>query len=578
MAHAQGGSARSLDRLKRTETDRSATLTYWVTTIQKQFVSINSVFFLFALATAIILTIYSSTGELIFDGRNIWWKIVLYQFEIEILRQVIESDATGLLVEYVVTRVGISADLLSHAMGSVTSLLGSSRDRGYQIGSIGISVFSSLLPTVLVAFVLIPRPFDRNVERIPDIEVSTNCIGGRIGRNYGATGQSIIFNASNEKFRLPGTDQAYGLFIRSASRREIFTPKIPQIGAYSTECNSNENVNVIGAKVNNVQGILYDCQPLVKDLATPIEEFNTTFENTSSDTFRIIEDTHEKVDNSSTRAKLRIRMVLAKQLNRVSYFQLECDVQAAETDIVVRMNDKGRMGLSLPPDATFTKKNLTLPPRVVGDSDNKLDRSLENSIGRRGIGVVDKYVTTDLGDWDGLTYWIITAYGVRSALRETFADQDDRRKATEVVHLSSRPSKVEVMRIPIIWVPVLIALVIRLFSLRNTHIFSGNFKQALDWLDWNDDKNSSLSEVLIQKVVQQGDKLFCRFTREGKGSYKLRFSRSDKKDRSGEGREDKLLQKEDIISYRKGQLKFENSYFGYQDRLRHRSGIIESIN
>ncbi len=81
------------------------------------FINLNTLFFALAITAAVILTVYSRTGELVFDGTNIWRKIALFQVEIELLRKVLESDAIGLLVEYVVTRRGISVDLLSHAMG-----------------------------------------------------------------------------------------------------------------------------------------------------------------------------------------------------------------------------------------------------------------------------------------------------------------------------------------------------------------------------------------------------------------------------------------------------------------------------
>ncbi len=190
------------------------------------------------------------------------------------------------------------------------------------------------------------------------------------------------------------------------------------------------------------------------------------------------------MDKSDKKAKMYFRAVIAKQIEKVSMFALTCVVQAAEATIDAKMNDEGFMGLSLPEQTVIQMKNLTLPPRVLGDRPNNLDFALTNSIGARGIGVVEKYVATSFNaDWEGLVYWIATAYGVRSALKDTFVDTDDRRTAVNVMQLSTQRTMVKVLRKYIPWIPVGIVLLVRLISLFNTNMIIGNVKQVLDWMN-----------------------------------------------------------------------------------------------
>ena len=546
---------------------RMARVFYWVNTLRRVFISLNAIPFVLATAVAGILTFYSRTGELVFDGYNIWWKIALFEVEIELLRNVLESDAIGLLVEFVVTRHGISADLLSHAMGAVTSSLSGNKNWFYKFGFTSVTMFSSLLATVLVSFVLVPNPSSVNREPVKgSVFVQTNCLGGRYGKNYGATGQMLIFNASNEKFRLPDNDQAYGLYIKAATRRQIFVPKVPQIGPYSTKCNSDHQVNIVEARVLNVQGLLYDCEPKVQPIAKSIRNFPSSFANNSRDSFRILNESPTRIRNSDKKAKLYIRAVIAKQIQKVSMFELTCIVQAAEATIDAKMNDEGVMGLSLPKGFAISTKNLTLPPRVLGDLPNELDFALTNSIGARGIGVVEKYVATSFNkDWEGLVYWIATAYGVRSALKDTFADTDDRRPALNVMRLSTRRTMVEILRIYILWIPVGIVLFVRLASLFNTNMFNGNVKQVADWMNWSDGGHAHLLiERLVDRTSQPGPKLYVHVVAEEHGHKALRFSSSP----SDRGDDDRRLRGVDINNYRSGVLRLRNTQSGYREYAR----------
>ena len=542
---------------------RVAKISYWIIAFRHVLFSIDTLLFVLAIAAAVILTVFSRTGQLVFDGTNIWWKIALFQVQLELSRAVFFSDSISLLVEYVVTRHGISADLLSHAMGAVTPLFSGNRNWFYKFGFTSATLFSSLLATVLVSFVIVPNPSSVNRESVKgSVSVQTNCIGGRYGKNYGATGQMLLFNASNEKFRLPDTDQAYGLYIKAATRRQIFVPKVPQIGPYSTECNSDHQVNIVEARVLNVQGLLYDCEPKVRAIPRGIENFPTPLAVTSLDTFRLLNNSHTRIGKSDKKAKLYIRAVIAKQIQEVSMFELTCDIQAAEATIDVKMNDEGLMGLSLPEGVVFQKKDLTLPPRVVGDRPNNLVFALENSIGARGIGVVEKYVATSFNsDWEGLVYWIATAYGVRSALKDTFADNDDRRSAVNVMQLSTRRTLVEVLRVYILWIPIGIVLLGRLISVFNTKMFNGNVKQMLDWM------SRPLIGRLVDRTARSGPNLFVHVVTDENGRRALRFSPSP----NDGGDYDRRLRSADVKDYRNGLLKPRNTHFEYRERARRSS-------
>ncbi len=178
-------------------------------------------------------------------------------------------------------------------LNAATPLFSGNKNWFYKCGFTSVTMSSSFIATVLVSFVLVPNPSPVNRDPVKgSVNVQTNCLGGRFGNNYGGTGQATLYNASNQKFRLPDTDQVYGLYIKAATRRQIFVPKVPQIGPYSTECNSDYQVNIIEARVLNVQGLLYDCEPKVKEIAKGIENFPTPFADTSPDTFRILNDSH----------------------------------------------------------------------------------------------------------------------------------------------------------------------------------------------------------------------------------------------------------------------------------------------
>ncbi len=538
-------------------------LTYWVNTLRHLFFSLNTFLFFLAIAAAGILTFFSRTGELVFDGYNIWWKIALFQAEIELLRKVIESDAIGLLVEHVVTRHGISADLLSHAMGAVTSLFSGIQNWFYKIGFASVTIFSSIFAMVFVSLVIAPNPSSINREPVKGpVDVQTNSFGGRFGKNYGATGQMLLFNASSEKFRLPDTGQAYGLYIKAATRRQIFVPKVPQIGPYSTECNSVHQVNIVEARVLSVQGLLYDCEPKVRAIAKGIENFPSPLAATSLDRFRLLNESHTRIENSDKKAKLYIRTVIAKQIQKVSMFELTCEVQAAKATIDAKMNDEGVMGLSLPEGIVIQKTSETLPPRVLGDRANNLIFALENAIGVRGIGVVERYVATSFNkDWEGLVYWIVTAYGVRSADKDTFADNNDRRQAVKVMQLSMPRTKVEILRIYILWIPVGIVLLVRLISVFNTNMFMGNVKQVLDWMNWSDDDNlNQLNEQLIDRRSQPGPNLYVQVVDEEDGQTALHFSPA--------ANDNRRLRGAGIQEYRDGVLRPRNTRFGYREQAR----------
>ncbi len=546
---------------------RLSKVSYWVNTLRHVFINFNTFLFTLAITAAVILSVHLRTGELVFDGTNIWWKLALFEVEIELLRAVFFSDAIGLLVEYVVIRRGISVELLSHAMGAVTPLFSGRKNWFYKVGFTSVTIFSSLLATVLVSFVIVPSPSSINRQPVKGpVEVQTNSLGGRFGKNYGATGQMLLFNASSEKFRLPVTDQAYGLYIKAATRRQIFVPKVPQIGPYSTECNSVHQVNFVEARVLNVQGLLYDCEPKVQAIPKGIENFPSPLAATALDRFRLLNESHTRIEKSDKKAKLYIRGVIAKQIQKVSMFELTCEVQAAEATIDAKMNDEGVMGLSLPEGIVIQKTNETLPPRVLGDHENNLIFALENAIGGRGIGVVEKYVATSFNkDWEGLVYWIVTAYGVRSANKDTFADTDDRRQAMNVMELPKRPTKVEVLRIYILWIPVGIVLLVRLISVFNTNMFKGNVKQVLDWMNWSDgDHPKQLIERLIDRATQSGPNLYVHVVADEKEEKALRFS-SSANDRCDN---DRRLRDADIKDYRSGLLRPRNTYFGYREHAK----------
>ncbi|CDF36245.1 unnamed protein product [Chondrus crispus] len=133
-------------------------------------------------------------------------------------------------------------------------------------------------------------------------------------------------------------------------------------------------------------------------------------------------------------------------------------------------------------DGTIAEDSQSLPPRVVGDDKNLLDRALENAIGRRGIAIVSKWVTSNIQEWDGLIRGVVGAYGIRAALQKTFADRDDKKLATNVYKKQDSVEDLQNLRTIIIWIPVCMAVISRLLCWAFPTVFNGGLQQVLTWM------------------------------------------------------------------------------------------------
>lgn len=434
---------------------------------------------LFCIASAVVLTIYSSSGIVKFEGQRIKWKLLLYTLELEAAVFVFVRDIMSVGIDYMLVYKGMTRSTLGHALGITTSTW---RVQGsfYKTLIYAITAIGSVVAPVLLSVVLVRE--GSNLEPVENMPVSTNCIGGRIGKNFGATGQSHLFTMSDEKYHITPGAEHYSVYQIAGTARQVFVPKTPQIGAYSAVCNDDENVDVVAARVLGVQGLLYKCEPEVDEVAKSFDELGDDVgDHSSPDTFRLLNDSHQ-ADGSSKKAKFDVTFAIKKGESSTAVLKILCDVTAASANVDIRMNKAGVMGMSIE-DGGVSELSLDLPPRVLGEP-NSLASALENSIGRKGIGIVSRWVATQekLSEWDGLIRAVVTAYGIRAALHNTFADEDDRRTAVNVFRVAQSVEETQDMRIAALWIPVGLALISRILTWVFPSIFNGGLRQLLTWI------------------------------------------------------------------------------------------------
>lgn len=441
---------------------------------------------LFATISAIILTVYSETGIVTFQGQVVKWKILLFTLQLEAAIVVVVDDLIALGVDYFLVYQGLTLGQLGHALSHMISFQKVS-GRAYKTFFVVIATCGYILGPILLSVVLASQDSNsRNFKAVPDTEISTNTIGGRVGVNYGATGQSFLFNASEEKYSVSEEPWHYVVYMMAGSTRQVFVPKTPQIGPYSDDCNSDLDADIVSARVIDVEGLLYDCKPTVREDSRGIEDFEERYTpGTSRDTMRLIKDEHSKdpPNGDGTKAKFLVEIAVKKnEASSTSVLTIPCGVTAAKVILDVRMDQNGIMTLQ-PATQSFDTLNFTLPRRVIGDDPNDLNLALENSIGRKGIGKVSTYVSAGgrLDDWEGLIRAIVGAYGIRSALHTTFADSEDRRLAVDV-RIQNAEGEDQLLRKWVLWIPVALAVFTRIVSWIFPSIFSGGLRQVLCWL------------------------------------------------------------------------------------------------
>ena len=194
-------------------------------------------------------------------------------------------------------------------------------------------------------------------------------------------------------------------------------------------------------------------------------------------------DNHTRDGDSDTRAKFLVKMAIKKDgKDSTVILTIRCDVTAADATLDVRMNPAGVMGMKLV-DGTLRNISRRLPKRVVGDDPNALEVALENSIGRKGIGIVKQYIATgSLTPWDGLIRAVVASYAIRSALQTTFADKDDKKDAINVKKIRGNFTETQHLRVAALWIPVLLSILSRVLTWVFPSILTGGLSQILCWI------------------------------------------------------------------------------------------------
>lgn len=436
---------------------------------------------LFSIASAILLTVYSSSGVVKFEGEFIKWKLLLFTLQLEAALFVFVHDILAVAIDYLLVFRGMTRSQLGHAIGTTTSI---STVQGtlYKVLVCTVTALTAIIAPVLLS-VILAREGNPRV-RVADLQVGTNCIGGRIGDNYGATGQGYIFNMSDDKFRIIPGGEHYATYEIAGTARQVFVPKTPQIGPYSTACNSDENADIVAARVTEVEGLLYKCEPTVEERAEDISTLEDVGSGTGKEKFRLLEDSHTATEND--KATFKVSFAVKKDEGSTAILTIPCEVSAAKATLDAQMNDEGVMGLSVV-DGTIAEISKVLPPRVLGNDENLLDRALENAIGRKGIAIVSKWVASNnrISEWDGLIRGVVVAYGIRAAFQQTFADSDDKRLAINVWKKQDSVEDLQKLRTSIIWIPVCLAVISRLLCWAFPTIFNGGLPQVLTWMGQN---------------------------------------------------------------------------------------------
>lgn len=486
---------------------------HWEGSAKVTLFSSRSLLTCFSILSAVVLTLFSSSGIITFQGQFIKWKLLLFTLQLEATLYVFVRDLLTVGVDYLLVSRGMTMSQISHAL-SITTSLRRVQGATYKAIVIIITTLGSIIAPILLAVVLKREGNEgRNLVAVENMLISTNVIGGRVLDNFGATGQSYLFNISEEKFRIRPGAQHYAVYLKAGTAHQTFVPKTPQIGPYSTDCNSDENVDIVSARVLDVEGLLYKCEPTVDEQPRQITDFEEVGAGTSSDTFRLLSDSHQAIGKDE--AKFNVTMAIRKGENSTAILYIPCDVIAATASLDVIMNDDGVMGMSIV-NGDISESSMELPPRVLGEEPNALELALENAIGRKGIGIVSRYVATDISDWEGLIRGVTAAYGIRSALQKTFADRDQKKNAVNVRKFPESIEETQRMRVVALWIPVGLALASRIITWLFPSIFNGGLKQVLCWMQLTSDgAGGTFYKESGKEEVKERPKFICLKVQEG---------------------------------------------------------------
>ena len=458
----------------------------WSTSpLRQTFISKHSILIVFMIICCSLLTAFARTGELIFNNQPISWKLILYNVVLEAMYFIVISDILSVAVDYFLTNGGITLQQLGHAIGNATSLHPTVEKFSYSICFYLTTGLLALVPPVLLSLVLLDTSNGSSRVRAPDQDVLTNALGGRFGDNFGMTGHLFLFTSVREKYIFNPDRQQYVVYQNSTTTgsRSVFVPKTPQIGTYAEDVNSNVGVDIVQARVQNVQGLLYKCNPTVREEPKNIGNFTSVNNNLRGELFKLLGLNMTAVEGSNrAKATFFLKVAIKKQEQSTAVLTIPCTVTAAEGNLDINKEDDGFMTMAV--NGEFKELSLPLPPRVLGEKESLLDIAMENSISALGINIVRHYIanTDNLQQWDGLIRCLVGAFGIRSALHNTFADFDDQRAAVDVFKSGISKSGVEQLRVLFIWIPIILVCVSRILTYAKPTVLSEGLWQVSAWL------------------------------------------------------------------------------------------------
>ena len=443
------------------------------------------ILFVFMLISCVILTIFARSGELIFNDQPISWKIILYNIVLEAMYLVVVSDLLSVVIDYFLTREGLTLPQIGHALRTITQIRFSAANISYLACYLVISVGFALVPPILLSVVLL-RTTDNtpHLVRAEDRYVSTNALGGKSGNNFGMTGHLFLFTSAREKFNFNENRQQYVVYERPGLTSTVFIPKTPQVGTYADDVNSpdGEGSDIYRARVRDVQGLLYECSPTVREDSRRIEDYPIINDDLRGDFFKFLEEEMApETPGDDKKARLNLTIAIKKGPESTAVLTIPCRATAARGDLNITREEDGFMSMAVD---NLKELSLKLPGRVLGLNDSVLNVAVENAVSALGINVVTKYVANDrsLKDWDGLIRCLVGAYGIRSAIHDTFADRDDKRLATNVMVMGEVKTQPENLRTIIIWIPFILVCVSGMTKLAFPSVLIGDLTQVLQWM------------------------------------------------------------------------------------------------
>ena len=342
----------------------------------------------------------------------------------------------------------------------------------------------ALVPPVLLSlFLLSTIDKSPNRGRADDRNVLTNALGGHFKDNFGMTGHLFLFTSVREKYIFNPDRQQYVVYQNSTTTgsRSVFVPKTPQIGTYAEDVNSNVGVDIVQARVQNVQGLLYKCNPTVREEPKNIViNFISVNNNLRGELFKLLGLNMTAVKGSnSTKATFFLKVAIKKGVQSTAVLTIPCTVTAAEGNLDINKEDDGFMAMAVD---GLRELSLELPSRVLGTKLNVLDIAMEDSISPLGINIVKRYIaSTDyLQQWDGLIRALVGAFGLDSEFQNTNTN-DEVRKAVEV--WVSGTFTYGSLRVFFIWMPIILMVLSRLVIFAYPSVLlSDGLWQVSEWM------------------------------------------------------------------------------------------------